>query len=56
MKIIALYPFLKEEINFRFLRISILGLYNIVDEIYVAVDYLNKDINFDTKFFKKKKN
>lgn len=55
MKIIALYPLLREEINFRFLRISIISLYNIVDEICIAVDYFNQDIKFDTKFFKKKK-
>ena len=55
MKIIALYPLLREEINFLFLRISILSLYNVVDEIFIAVDYLNSDINFDTQFFRKKK-
>ena len=55
MKIIALYPLLREEINFNFLKISILGLYNIVDEIYVAIDYPNEDIKFNSNFFKKKK-
>ena len=56
MKIIALYPLLREEINFNFLKISILALYSIVDEIYIAVDYPNEDIKFNLNFFKKKKN
>lgn len=55
MKIIALYPLLREEINFNFLRISIKGLYNIVDEILIAVDYPNYEIKFNTNFLKKKK-
>jgi hypothetical protein len=55
MKIIALYPLLREEINFNFLKISILALYSIVDEIYIAVDYPNEDIKFNLNFFKKKK-
>jgi hypothetical protein len=55
MKIIALYPLLREEINFNFLKISILSLYKIVDEIIMLIDYPNKHIKFDKKIFKKKK-
>ena len=55
MKIIALYPLLKEEINYRFLKISILSLYNIVDLIIILVDSSNKEIKFNERFLKKKK-
>ena len=56
MKIIALYPLLREELNFRFLRISILSLYKIVDEILIAVDYPNPKLKLNLAFLKKKKN
>jgi len=55
MKIIALYPLLREELNFRFLKISILSLYKIVDEILIAVDYPNPHLKLNFKFLKKKK-
>ena len=55
MKIIALYPLLKEELNYRFLKISIFSLYNIVDQIIILVDSSNKEIKFNEKFLKKKK-
>lgn len=55
MKIIALYPLLREELNFRFLKISILSLYNIVDQIIILVDFPNKEIKFKKNIFKKKK-
>jgi len=44
MKIIALYPLLREELNFQFLRISILSLYNIVDQIIILIDFSKKKI------------
>jgi len=56
MKIIALYPLLREELNFRFLEISILSLYRIVDEILIAVDYPNEHLKLNFSFLKKKKN
>lgn len=55
MKIIALYPFLKEEINALFLKISILSLYNIVDQVIILIDYHNKNVDLDLQFLKKKK-
>ena len=55
MKIIALYPLLREELNFRFLEISILSLYRIVDEILIAVDYPNDHLKLNFSFLKKKK-
>jgi hypothetical protein len=55
MKIIALYPLLREELNFRFLEISILSLYRIVDEILIAVDYPNEHLKLNFSFLKKKK-
>jgi hypothetical protein len=55
MKIIALYPLLKEELNYRFLQISILSLYNIVDQIIILIDFQNKELKFKKNIFKKKK-
>jgi len=55
MKIIALYPLLREELNFQFLRISILSLYNIVDKIIILIDFSNKEIKLKKNFFRKKK-
>jgi hypothetical protein len=55
MKIIALYPLLREELNFRFIKISILSLYNIVDQIIILIDFPNKEIKFKRNIFKKKK-
>jgi hypothetical protein len=55
MKIIALYPLLREELNLRFLEISILSLYKIVDEILIAVDYPNQNFKLNFSFLKKKK-
>jgi hypothetical protein len=55
MKIVALYPFLKEEINALFLKISISSLYNIVDQVIILIDHHNKNVDLDLKFLKQKK-
>ena len=56
MKVIALYPFLREELNLRFLKISIQSLYKIVDEIIILIDHHNKDLDLKINIFFKKKN
>lgn len=55
MKVIALYPFLREELNLRFLKISIQSLYKIVDEIIILIDHHNKDLDLKINIFLKKK-
>jgi hypothetical protein len=55
MKIIALYPFLREELNLRFLKISINTLNKIADEIIILIDFHNDDLNINLNFLKKNK-
>ena len=55
MKVVALYPFLREELNLRFLKISIQSLYKIVDEIIILIDHHNKHLDLKINIFLKKK-
>lgn len=55
MKIIALYPVLQDRLNINFLKVSILSLYNFVDEIIVLFDTPNNKKKLKKDFFNKRK-
>ena len=55
MKIIALYGVLQDRLNINFLKVSIMSLYDSVDEIIILFDTPNNKKKLEKKFFNTKK-